>query len=54
MSLELDTEKRVAYLLAQMRKAMPEIRRQIAVYEKRMKSGKLIKPTMINTLSKNA
>ena len=34
------TEIRVMRMLEQMRAAMPEIQRQVAVYEKKMKAGK--------------
>ncbi len=34
------TEERVAYYLKQMDKAMPEIKRQIKVYEEAVKSSK--------------
>ena len=34
------TEERIAFYLKQMEKAMPEIRRQIKVYEEAIKSGK--------------
>ncbi|MDR3680164.1 MAG: hypothetical protein P4L41_09375 [Flavipsychrobacter sp.] len=37
------TEQRVAHTLEQMRKAMPEIKRQVEVYEKSVKSGTQIK-----------
>lgn len=37
------TEKRIAAYLQQMQKAMPEVRKQIAVYEKALKNGTLIK-----------
>ena len=34
------TEERIAFYLKQMEKAMPEIKRQIKVYEDAIKSGK--------------
>jgi len=34
------TEERVAFYLQQMKKAMPEIKRQIKVYEDSVRSGK--------------
>lgn len=34
------TEERIAFYLKQMKKAMPEIRRQTKVYEEAIKSGK--------------
>jgi len=33
------TEQRIAHTLQQMRKAMPEIKRQVEVYEKSLKAG---------------
>jgi hypothetical protein len=47
-----DTEQRVARLLERMRKAMPEIKRQVAVYEKNLKDGK-IKSPKVTILSRN-
>ena len=38
-----NTEQRVAHILEKMETAMPEIKRQIAVYEKSIKSGKQVK-----------
>ena len=35
------TQERIAHMLEQMRLAMPEIRRQIEVYEKKKAEGKL-------------
>ena len=37
------TEKRVTIYLERMKKAMPEVKRQIAVYEKAAKEGTLVK-----------
>ena len=34
------TQERIAFYLKQMEKAMPEIKRQIKVYEEAIKSGK--------------
>lgn len=39
MNKSLNTEQRVAGILEGMRKAMPEIRRQIEVYEKSKQFG---------------
>jgi hypothetical protein len=44
-----ETDKRIAHYLRQMEKAMPEVKRQIAVYEKSLKSGKSVKPVKIST-----
>jgi hypothetical protein len=44
MNKPSNTERRVADLQERMRKAMPEIKRQIAVYEKNIKSGNLKSP----------
>jgi hypothetical protein len=42
------TEERIAFYLKQMEKAMPEIRRQIKVYEEAVNSGKRnTKPTVV-------
>lgn len=38
-----NSEVRVAFFLKQMKKAMPEVKRQIEVYEKALKNGTLIK-----------
>lgn len=38
--MKQSTEQRVAQILENMRKAMPEIKRQVAVYEKNVRSGK--------------
>jgi hypothetical protein len=35
-----NTEERISFYLKQMEKAMPEIKRQIKVYEEAVKSGK--------------
>ncbi len=37
-------DKQIAYLLKQMGKAMPEVRRQVEVYEKNLKSVKIKTP----------
>ncbi len=36
-------DKQIAFLLQQMEKAMPEVRRQVQVYEKSISAGKAIK-----------
>jgi len=41
--------KQIAFLLKQMEKAIPEIRRQVEVYEKNLKTGKLVKSSMVTT-----
>lgn len=38
-----ETQTRVIFYLKQMRKALPEIKRQLAVYEKAKKEGTLVK-----------
>ncbi|MEN9345511.1 MAG: hypothetical protein RLZZ60_980 [Bacteroidota bacterium] len=43
------TKERIAYYLNQMEKAMPEIQRQIKVYESAVKSGNLKKSKIIIT-----
>jgi hypothetical protein len=48
-----NTELRVARILEGMRKAMPEIRRQIEVYEKSIKSGTVIKSPKATVQSRN-
>ena len=47
------TEQRVAHILERMRKAMPEIKRQIEVYEKSVKAGNLIKSPKIPAQFRN-
>ncbi len=44
MKKSSNTEQRIARLLEGMRMAMPEIKRQIAVYEKSMRGKKSIAP----------
>lgn len=44
MKMSLKVNKRVDSYLKRMEEAMPEIKRQIEVYEKNIQSGKLIKP----------
>lgn len=41
------TQERIAFNLKQMEKALPEIKRQIKVYEQAIKSGKQNKKTNI-------
>lgn len=53
MNKPSNTEQRVAKILDGMRKAMPEIRRQIEVYEKSLQSGNKIKSHKITVHSKN-
>ncbi len=53
MKKSSDTEQRVAHILEQMRKAMPEIKRQIAVYEKSIKYGTQIKSPITTATSRN-
>ena len=53
MNRSSDTEQRIAQILARMREAMPEIKRQIEVYEKNIKSGKLIKSPKIPAQFRN-
>lgn len=45
------TEERIAYYLKRMEKAMPEIQKQIKVYEAAVKSGKTKSSTV--TIIKN-
>jgi len=47
MKQSSNTEKRVAHILERMRKAMPEIKRQIEVYEKNLQSGNQVKSPKI-------
>lgn len=41
MKRSVSIEEQIKFFLAQMEKAMPEVRRQVKVYEKRLKDGKL-------------
>lgn len=43
MANSSNTEKRVAAYIRQMKKAMPKIKREVAVYEKALKEGTVIK-----------
>ena len=42
-------DEQISFLLKQMENAMPEVRRQVKVYEKNIKSGKVVKSTQIAT-----
>jgi hypothetical protein len=53
MKKSSNTEQRVARILEGMRKAMPEIKRQIEVYEKSIKSGNHIKSPKVTVQSRN-
>ncbi len=53
MKKSSNTEQRITHILQQMRKAMPEIRRQIEVYEKSIKSGNQIVPPKVVQQFKN-
>ncbi|GEM_PF-3611693 len=53
MKVSSNTEQRVAIILEKMLKAMPEIRRQIRVYEERVKSGNAGKSKKIMIHSQN-
>lgn len=53
MKKSSNTEQRVAHILERMRKAMPEIRRQIEVYEKSIQSGNKIKSPKVTVHSGN-
>jgi len=53
MKKSSNTEQRVADILEGMRKAMPEIKRQIKVYEKSIQSGNKIKLPKVTVLSRN-
>ena len=46
-------QKQVSFLLEQMKKAMPEILRQVEVYENNLKNGKMVKGKAINTSVNN-
>jgi hypothetical protein len=48
-----NTEKRIEHILEQMREAMPEIKRQIAVYEKSIKTGSSAKSPKVVAPSRN-
>ena len=46
-------DKQIAFLLAQMDRAMPEVKRQVEVYEKNLKAGKIIEASQVNTQFKH-
>ena len=48
-----NTQKRVSFFLEQMKKAMPEVKHQIEVYEKAKKTNTLIKSPKIAPQFKN-
>jgi hypothetical protein len=41
--MKISIDKQVALLLKRMEKAMPEVRRQVEVYERNLKNEKVIK-----------
>ncbi len=47
-------DKQIAHLLKQMEKAMPEVRRQVEVYEKNLKAGNINKSPQIAPQFKHA
>ena len=53
MKTALNTEQRVACILGKMHKAMPEIKRQIAVYEKSIKFGNQTRKSKVTVHSRN-
>jgi len=53
MKQSSNTEQRVAHIQERMRKAMPEIKRQIAVYEQSIKSGNRVKSPKVTVQSRN-
>jgi len=53
MKVSPNTEERVARILEKMRNAMPEIKRQIKVYEENVKSGTVGKLHKIKVHSQN-
>ncbi len=53
MKKSSNTEQRIAHILEGMRKAMPEIKRQIEVYEKSIQSGNQIKSPKVSVQSRN-
>jgi len=48
-----NTEKRIAHIMERMRTAMPEIKRQIEVYEKSIKAGNQVNSPKITVHSRN-
>jgi hypothetical protein len=53
MKKSLTTEQRVAKILEGMRKAMPEIKRQVAVYEKSLQHSTGAKSAPLTIHSRN-
>jgi len=53
MKKSSNTEKRIAHILERMRTAMPEIKRQIEVYEKSIQSGNQIKSSKVTVQSRH-
>jgi hypothetical protein len=53
MKKSSNTEQRVAHILERMRKAIPEIKRQVAVYEESIRSGNQIKSPQVTVQSRN-
>lgn len=47
--VDTSTNKQISFLLKQMEKALPEIRRQVKVYEKNLKRGKVVKTSLVTT-----
>ena len=48
-----NTGQRVAHIQEGMRRAMPEIKRQIAVYEQNLRNGNQISTQQVAVLSRN-
>ena len=53
MKKSSNTEQRVAHILKEMSKALPEIKRQVQVYERSLKSGASIKSPKVTVHSRN-
>lgn len=51
--MNISIDKQITFLLKQMEKAVPEIRRQVEVYEKNLKTGKAGKSPQIITVFKH-
>ncbi len=51
--MKISIDKQISFLLKQMEKAMPEVRRQVEVYEKNLKTGKVIKSLQVTTQFKH-
>ena len=47
------TKQRIAQMLERMRKALPEIRRQVVVYEENLQSGRDVESSKITIQPKN-